>query len=116
MSQATTNALRKIEQFLEVIETKVTEANAQGKAYPATKLAKEIGPTFGWEWPQAYHIINTWLDERPDLYVKKGPKGGITPKPAGVVAAPVEEEEVFLRNAVAEDVTVEDMNPFLRDV
>jgi hypothetical protein len=86
MSQATTNAARKYEQFLEMVESKILEANSQGKALPATKLAKDIGPAFGWEWPQAYHFISAYIDERPDLHVKKGPKGGIEPKPATIVA------------------------------
>jgi|SRR5271163_2069094 len=81
MSQAKTNAIRKYDQFCEIIETKIEEAIGQGKSLPATTLAKDIGPTFGWEWPQAYHIINSYLDERPELYVKKGPKGGIALRP-----------------------------------
>ena len=89
MSQATTNAVRKYEKFLEVVEAKIQESNAQGKALPATKLAKDIGPDFGWEWPQAYHFISAYLDERPELHVKKGPKGGIEPRPVSAVAVPV---------------------------
>lgn len=81
MSEAKNNAVKKFDQFCEVIETKIAESLAQGKALPATKLAKDIGPTFGWEWPQAYHFINAYLDERPELHVKKGPKGGIEPRP-----------------------------------
>lgn len=85
MSEAIDNASRKYNQFLEVVEGKINSAIAEGKSLPATKLAKDIGPTFGWEWPQAYHIIGSYLDERSDLYVKKGPKGGISLKPAKVL-------------------------------
>ena len=81
MSEAKTNAVKKFDQFIEVIEERIKEANAQGKHLPATTLAKEVGPTFGWEWPQAYQFINAYLDERPELEVKKGPKGGIGPRP-----------------------------------
>ena len=91
MSQAKENAVRKYDQFIEVIEGRITKANAEGKNLPATTLAKEIGPTFGWEWPQAYQFINAYLDERPELEVKKGPKGGIGPKPT--VAVPVVNNE-----------------------
>lgn len=80
MSEAKTNALNKYAQFIDVIEKRIAEENGNGKNLPATILAKEIGPTFGWDWPQAYQFINAYLDERPELEVKKGPKGGIGPK------------------------------------
>lgn len=86
MSEAIDNASRKYNQFLEVVELKINSAIAEGKSLPATKLAKDVGPTFGWEWPQAYHIINSYLDERQDLFVKKGPNGGISLKPVEVMS------------------------------
>lgn len=66
-----------INQFLETVEAKVEEALAEGRNLPATKLAKDLAPNFGWEWPQAYHLINIYMDSRPELEVGKGPKGGI---------------------------------------
>jgi hypothetical protein len=81
MSEATKKTLTKFEQFLEVIEAKINETIAHGNALPSTQLAKDIGPTFGWEWPQAYHFINAYVDERPELFIKKGPKGGVALRP-----------------------------------
>lgn len=78
MTEAANKTLEKIAQFLEIVETRIALANAKGISVPTTNLAKELSPKFGWEWPQAYHIINTHLDSRPELYIKKGPKGGIT--------------------------------------
>jgi hypothetical protein len=80
MSEATTAALKKYGEFLAVVEEKIMESLSQSKSLAATKLAKDVGPSFGWEWPQAYHFINAYVDERSELFVKKGPKGGITLK------------------------------------
>lgn len=85
MSESKNKALDKVSRFLEIVESKIEESIARDVSLPATNLAKNIGPEFGWEWPQAYHIINTYLDEREDLYVKKGPKGGITKKKPGQI-------------------------------
>ncbi len=85
MSQAIVDTLKKIEQFLEVVEAKVAEATSQGKAIPVTKLAKEVGPSFGWEWPQAYQVISAYADERADLVVKRGPSGGLSSRVKDVV-------------------------------
>lgn len=80
MSEATTSALKKYGEFLIVVEEKIAESISNGRSLPATKLARDVAPSFGWEWPQAYHFINAYVDERPELYIKKGPKGGITLK------------------------------------
>jgi hypothetical protein len=85
MSQAKENAVRKYDQFIEMIEARIAKTNAEGKNLPATTLAKEIGPTFGWEWPQAYQFIKAYIDERDDLEIKHGPRGGISPcKDSGI--------------------------------
>lgn len=80
MSIAKDNAVKKYDQFIEVIEARIAKTNAEGKNLPATTLAKEVGPTFGWEWPKAYQFIGAYLDERPELEVKHGPTGGIGPR------------------------------------
>ena len=82
----------KISGFLEIVSKKIEEAFKQGKSVPTTILAKEVAPTFGWEWQHAYHLIGIFLVDRPDLYIKKGPNGGIAPR-LGMVA-PSEENNV----------------------
>lgn len=77
MSESITKTQSTISQFLEAVEAKVEAALAAGKNLPATKLAKDLAPSFGWEWPQAYHLINIWIPSRPELEIGKGPKGGI---------------------------------------
>lgn len=84
MSEARNKAVSKYDQFLEVVEAKIEESIAKGKALPATQLAKDVAPSFGWEWPKAYHFINAYVEERPELHIKKGPKGGIELRPAAV--------------------------------
>jgi hypothetical protein len=76
MSEARKAAVNKYDEFLRVIENKIALAISTGKSAPTTKLAKEVGPSFGWEWQQAYHMINSYIDERADLYIKYGPRGG----------------------------------------
>jgi hypothetical protein len=77
MSESITKTQSVIQQFLEAVEEKTTEALAEGRNLPATKLARDLAPRFGWEWPQAYHLINIYMDSRPELEIGKGPKGGI---------------------------------------
>lgn len=76
MSEARQAAVNKYNEFLSVIESKIAEAVSIGKSAPTTRLAKEIGPSFEWEWQQAYQMINAYIDERSDLYIKYGPRGG----------------------------------------
>jgi hypothetical protein len=77
MSEFIDKTLGNIGQFLETVEAKIADSLAAGKTLPATKLARDVGPSFGFEWPQAYHIINIYIDQRPQLEIGKGPKGGI---------------------------------------
>lgn len=70
--------LEKQRTFLKVVESRIQEAIIKKESLPATTLAKDLGPAFNMEWPRAYQMIGLYLDERPELFIKKGPKGGIT--------------------------------------
>ena len=77
-SEAKNIVVSKVDRFLQTVETKINEAIVKKKSLPTTALAKEVAPSVGWEYLQGYHVIDIYLGEREELFIKKGPNGGIT--------------------------------------
>lgn len=67
----------KITKFIETLEAKVEEAGKLGQAVPITNFAKEIAPSFGWDWKHAYNLIGIFLSEHPEYSIKHGKNGGM---------------------------------------
>lgn len=80
MSKYKDMTMARASSFYDELETRIEAAIAKGESLPITTLAKELATDLGVEWPQTYQLIRMYLDDRQDLEVGLGPKGGIRPK------------------------------------
>ena len=69
--------MERASRFFDVLETRIEVSLAKGESLPITGLAKELATEFGVDWPQTYQLIRMYMDDRQELEIGKGPKGGI---------------------------------------
>jgi hypothetical protein len=100
MSENINRTLGKIGRLLEIFEERITKEVSSEKNLPTTTFAKEVCADFDMNWNQVYHIVNVYVNERPDMEIKLGPKGGASFRTMPFVIP--EKSEASLEDAIVD--------------